>query len=32
MCAERPVMGEDGTVLAGTEIHYLRSDHVGDEF
>lgn len=25
-------MGEDGTVLAGTEIHYLRSDHVGDEF
>jgi predicted alpha/beta superfamily hydrolase len=24
--------GDDGSPLAGTEVHYLRSEHVGDEF
>ena len=24
--------GNDGSPLAGTEVHYLRSEHVGDEF
>lgn len=24
--------GDDGSPLSGTEVHYLRSEHVGDEF
>ena len=24
--------GDDRSPLAGTEVHYLRSEHVGDEF
>ena len=24
--------GDDGSPLAGAEVHYLRSEHVGDEF
>jgi predicted alpha/beta superfamily hydrolase len=26
------MFGDDGSPIAGTEVHYLRSEHVGDEF
>ena len=28
----RRLPGDDGSPLAGSEVHYLRSEHVGDEF
>ena len=27
-----PRIGDDESPLAATEVHYLASDHVGDEF